>query len=103
MGHAEAATPFLLGIVDVDTDDFVGAHHPGALNDVEPNAAKPEYNHVRTWGDLRGVDHRTDPGRHAAADVAALVEWRVLANLRNRYFRQHGEVRKRRAAHVVED
>src|SRR6188474_1313559 len=41
--------------------------------------------------------------RHPAADIAALVERRVLADLRHRDFRQHGEVRKRRAAHVVED
>jgi len=31
--------------------------------------------------DLGGVDHRTDARRHAAADVAALVERRVVANL----------------------
>src|SRR5206468_5987388 len=27
MGHAELAAPFLLGIVDVDADDLVGANH----------------------------------------------------------------------------
>src|ERR1700678_4282522 len=35
--HAEAAAPFLLGIVDVDADDLVGAHHPRALDHVEPD------------------------------------------------------------------
>src|SRR3954452_3775764 len=38
MRHAELAAPRVLGVVDVDADDFVGAHHPGALNDVEPDA-----------------------------------------------------------------
>jgi FKBP-type peptidyl-prolyl cis-trans isomerase 2 len=33
--------------------------------------------------DLRGVDHRADAGGHAAADVADLVEGRVLADLRH--------------------
>src|ERR1700689_2703395 len=39
MGHAEAAAPFLLGIVEIDADDLVGAHHPRALDHIEPNAA----------------------------------------------------------------
>ena len=103
MRHAEAAAPILLGIVEVDADDLVGAHHPGALDDVEADAAKPEHDHVGARRDLGGVDHRADAGRHAAADVAALVERRVLADLRHRDFRQHGEVREGRAAHVVED
>src|ERR1700736_788778 len=41
MRHAEAAAPFFLGIVDIDADDFVGTDHPGALDDIEPDAAKP--------------------------------------------------------------
>src|SRR6185312_4095358 len=39
----------------------------------------------------------------AAADVANLVERRVLADLRDGDFRQHGVVGERRAAHVVMD
>src|SRR5882672_4903571 len=103
MGHAEAAAPFLLGIIDVDTDDLVGAHHPGALDYIEPDTAKPEHDHVRARGDPGGVDHGADAGGDAAADVAALVERRVLANPGNGYFRQNRKVRKGRAAHVVED
>src|SRR6202167_3513902 len=103
MGHAEAATPFLLGIVEVDADDLVGAHHPRALDDIEPNAAEAEHDHIRTRRDLGGVDHRADTGGHAAADVAALVERRVLADFGHRDFRQHGEIRESRAAHIVED
>ena len=51
--------------------------------------------------DLRGVHHRADAGGDAAADVADLVERRVLADLRQRDLRQHGEVGERRGAHVV--
>ena len=102
-GHAELAAPFLLGIVDVDADDLVGADHLGALDDVESDAAEPEHDDIGARRDLGGVDHGADAGRDAAADVAALVERRVLADLRHRDFRQHGEVRERRAAHIVED
>src|SRR6202000_3243916 len=52
---------------------------------------------------LGGVDHRADAGGDAAPDIAALVERRVLADLGHRNLRQHGKVRERRAAHVVED
>src|SRR5262249_10717179 len=57
MGHAELAAPFFLAVVEVDADDLVGAHHLGALNDVEPDAAEAEHDDVRSGGDLRGVDH----------------------------------------------
>ncbi len=103
MGHAEAAAPFLLGIVEIDADDLVGAHHPRALDDIEADAAETEHDHVRTRRDLGGVDHRADAGGHAAADVTALVERRVLADLGHRDLRQHGEIREGRAAHIVED
>src|SRR3954466_11450794 len=103
VGHAETASPLLLGIVDIDADNLVGADHPRTLNYVQSDAAKPEYDHVGARRDLGGIDYGADPGGHAAADVTALVERRVLADLRDRDFRQHGEVRKGRAAHVMED
>ena len=53
--------------------------------------------------DLGGVDHGADAGGDAAADVADLVEGRVLADLGDRDLGQHGEVREGRAAHVVVD
>ena len=53
MGHAEAAAPFFLGIVDVDADDLVGAHHLRALDDVEADAAEAEHDDIgarrRPW------------------------------------------------------
>ena len=103
MGHAELAAPIFLGIVDVDADDLVGAGHPGALDDVEPDAAEAEHDDVGARRDLGGVDDGADAGRDAAADVAALVERGVLADLRHRDLRQHREIREGRAAHIVID
>src|SRR5450759_3769093 len=103
MRHAEAVAPFFLGTIEVNSDDFVGAHHPRALDDVEPDTAKPEHDHVCARRDLGGVHHRADTRRHTAAAIATLIERRVLANLRDGNLWQHSEVRESRAAHVVED
>src|SRR2546429_819149 len=103
MRHAKTAAPILLGIVDVNADDLVGAHHLRALDDIEPDAAETEYDDVGARCHLGGIDHGADARRHPATDVAALVERRVLANLCHRDFWQHGKVREGRAAHVVVD
>src|SRR5580698_9171438 len=103
MGHSETAAPLFLGIVDIDADDFVGADHPRALDHIESDAAEAEHHHIGARRHLRRIDHRADTGRDTAADVAALVERRVLADFRDRDLRQHRKIRKRRAAHVVED
>jgi hypothetical protein len=79
MGHAEALAPGLLVVVDVDADDHVGAGKLQALDDVEADAAEAEDDGGRADLDLGGVDDRADAGRDAAADVADLVEGRVLA------------------------
>ena len=50
-----------------------------ALDDVEADAAEPEHDGGGADLDLGGVDDRADAGGHAAADVADLVERRVLA------------------------
>ena len=76
---------------------------PRALDHVEADAAEAEHDDVGARLDLRRVDHRADAGGDAAADVADLVERRVLADLRQRDLRQHGVVGERRAAHVVMD
>ena len=88
--------------IEVDADDLVGADHAGALDHVEADAAEAEHHDIGAGPDLGGVDHRADAGRDAAADVADLVEGRVLAHLGERDLGQHGEVREGRAAHVVE-
>src|SRR3989475_11806836 len=89
--------------IGIHADDHVGAGQPRALDHVEPDAPETEYHDVRARLDLGGVDHRADAGGHAAADVAHLVERRVLADLRQRDFRNHGVVGKSRSAHVVEE
>ena len=103
MRHAELARQRLARGIDVDADDHVGAGDARALDDIEPDAAQAEHHDIGARLDLRGEDHRADAGRHAAADVADLVERRVLADLRDRDLRQHGVVREGRAAHVVMD
>src|SRR5690606_3397128 len=102
VGHAEALGELALARVEVHAHDHVRAHQARALDHVEPNAAEPEYDHVRARLDLGRVDHRADAGGHAAADVAHLVERRILADLRHRDLRQHGEVGEGRGAHVVQ-
>jgi hypothetical protein len=101
MRHAEALAPLLLGIVGVDPDDHLGTHEPQSLDHVEADAAQPEHDAFRARLDLCGVDHCAYSGRHPAADVTDLLERSVLANFRDRDLRQHGEIRKGRAAHIV--
>ena len=101
MGHAEALAPFLLGVVDVDADDHVGAGELQALDHVEADAAQAEDDGGGARFHLGGVDDGANAGRDAAADVADLVEGRGGVDLGHRDFRQHGVVREGRAAHVV--
>src|SRR6266550_4415767 len=94
MRHAKTAAPFFLAVVNVNSNDFVGAHHPRALNDIEPDTAKAEHDHVGARRYLGGVYHGTHARRHAAADIATFVEGCVFANLGDGDFRQHGKVRE---------
>ena len=103
MGHAESLADLLARRVDVNAHDHVGADHAGALDDVETDAAQAEHHHVRPRLHLRGVDHRADTGGYAAADVANLVERRVLADLCQGDLRKHRVIREGRRAHVVVD
>src|SRR5262249_54945156 len=103
VGHAELAAPLLLAVIDIDADDLARADHPRALDDVEPDAAEAEHDNVGAGGDLGRVDHRANAGGHAAADVAALVEGRVLADLPHRDRRPDGVIGEGRAAHVMVD
>ena len=89
--------------IDVHAHDHVGARHARALNDVQSDAAQPEHHHIGARLDLGGVDHRADAGGDAAADVADLVEGRVVADLGKRDFGQDRVVGEGRAAHVVMD
>src|SRR6185503_9781917 len=80
MRHAELLGHRALAGIEIDADDLVGADHLRALDDVEADAAESEHGDVRAGPYFRGVDHRADAGRHAAADVTNLVERRVLAD-----------------------
>ena len=102
MRHAEFARHFLLGGVDVYADDLIGPHHARALDDVEANATQAEYRDIGTGPDLGRIDHRANAGGDPAADIANFVEGRVFAHFGQGNFRQHGEVRKGAAAHVME-
>jgi len=95
--HPELPAPFLAVGIDVDTDDHARARHPRALQHVEADAAQAEHDDVVARPDLGGVDHRADARRHTAADIAARLERRVLADLRDRDLGQDGEVREGRA------
>src|ERR1700704_427614 len=102
MRHAELLGERLARRVEIHADDHVGAGEPRTLDHVEPDAAQPEYHDVGARLDLGGVNHRADAGGHAAADVAHLVEWGILADFGERDFGHHGVVGKSRSAHVVE-
>src|SRR5215469_8249956 len=67
--------------VEVDADDHVGADHPAALDDIEPDPAEAKDDDIGSGLDFGGVDDRSDASRDAATDVADLVERRVLADL----------------------
>ena len=101
MRHAETFAPLFLGIVDVDTDDHVGAGKPQPLDDIEADAAQPEHHALGAGFHLGGVEDGANTRGDAAADVADLIEGSVLADLGDGDFRQHREIRKRRGAHVV--
>jgi hypothetical protein len=100
MRHAETLAPLLLGVVEVDADDHVGAGKPQPLDDVEADAAEPEDNALGAGLHLGGIEDG-DAGGHAAADVADLVERGVFANLGDGDLGQHREIRESGRAHVM--
>src|SRR5687767_1897420 len=103
MRQPEFFSQFSSFIIRIYADDHVRAGHPGALNDIQADAAEAEHRHVRAGLHLRRVDDGADAGGDAAADVAHLVERRVVTDLGQRDLRQYGEVGERRAAHIVVD
>ena len=101
MRHAEFARHGLFGGVDVYADDLIRPHHTRALDDIQPNAAQAEYRDIGAGPDLGGVDHGTNAGGDSAANVANLIKGRVFPHLRHGDFRQHSEIRKSAAPHIV--
>jgi hypothetical protein len=103
VGHAELARHGFAAGVEVDTDDLVGADHLGGLDHVEADAAEPEHHHVGTGFHLGGEQHGAHASGHATADVADLVEGRVIADLGQGDLGHHDVVREGGGAHVVQD
>src|SRR5215831_3047622 len=101
VGHAKFLRERLAPWIDVDTDDLVRSSQTRALDDIQSDAPQAEHHDVCTGLDLGSIDHCTDPGGDAAADVADLVERRVLADLRDGDLREHRVIGERRTAHVV--
>src|SRR5580704_7365875 len=99
--HAELLRERLAPRVDVHANDLVGADEVRALNHVQADTTEAKHHDIRTRLDLGSVNDRANARGHATPDVADLLERRVLADLRKRDLRQHREVRKRRATHVV--
>src|SRR5882762_461607 len=101
--HAELLGERLALGVDIHPDDHVRTRQARALDHVEPDAAQTEHDHVGARFDPGRVDDRTDPRGHSAADVADLVERRILADLRHRNLGQYREIGEGRTAHVMMD
>src|SRR3546814_3595599 len=64
--HAKLFGHRALGGIDVDANNPVCASQPGTLNDVEPDAARAEYNGIRPRYHPSGPDDSPYPGRPPA-------------------------------------
>src|SRR5690606_39080174 len=80
VGHAELLRHLDFARVDVDTDDAGRTNHPGALDDVQTDTTETEYGNGGARLNLHGEEHGADARGHTTADVADLVERRVLAD-----------------------
>src|ERR1700683_182589 len=101
--QTKTTTPFLLGIVEINANDLVGADHAGALDNIKTNGPETEHHYAGTRRYLCGIYYRADAGRDAPANVTDLVEWRVLADFSDSNFGQYGIIRKCGAPHEVVD
>src|SRR3954453_11811618 len=101
MRHAETLAPFLPAVINVDTDDHIGAGEPQPLDYIEADAAQPEHYAFRPGFDLCGIENGADSGRHPAADITDLVKGSILANLGDCDLGKHRKIGKRGCAHIV--
>src|SRR5208282_5962858 len=101
MRQAEFLGQRLAGGIQINADDFVRADEARALNHIQSDAAQTEHHDIGAGLHLGGIDYRADARGYAATDIANLVEWSILANFRNRDFRQDGKIRERGAAHIM--
>src|SRR3546814_8845630 len=101
MRHAELARQRLALGVEVDPDDFVGAHHLGALDDVKADAAQAENHDIGAGLDLGGENNRPHPGGYDAPYVANLVERGNVTDFRHGDFGYDDVIGKRGCTQVV--
>src|SRR5882762_2058517 len=102
VGRAERLGHRPFAGVEVDGDDARGLGHDRSLHDRQADSAETEYRHRRTRCDFRGIQHRSDAGRDAAAEQAHFVERCLRVDLRHRNLRQHGVFGKCAGSHVVQ-
>src|SRR5436190_9709881 len=89
VGGAEGPGHLQLVVADVGGDDQARARQPRTLDRVEADAAATDHQHGRAGFDLGVAGHRTDAGRHAAADQRGLRPRHVLADRHHHLLRHH--------------
>ena len=103
VGHAKLSRHFFFVVIEIDANNAPGADQLGTLNHVQSNAAQAKYRNGGAGLDFHCEGNGPDAGGHTAADVADLVEGRVLPHFCQRDLGQHGVIGEGRTAHVVED
>ena len=103
IGHAKARRHLDPARIDIDAHDLIRPRQPQPLQHVEADAAQTKDNRPAADLDLGGVDHGTNARGDTTADVADLVEGRILAHLGQRNLGQDRMIGKGRAAHVMQD
>ena len=103
IGHAETGGHIKLAVVQVHANDLISPGKPQALDHVQPDPAQTKDNRAAADLDLGGVDDSADARGDTAANIADLVERRILADLGQRDFRQNGVIGKGRTAHVMQN
>ncbi len=103
MRCAEGACMGLFGWHRVDGNDFHGAHHPCALDDVEADPSAPEDGHRCARADLGCVCDCPESGDHSAADEGGMFERDVAFDADDGGFRHAAEGAEGGNAGVVAD
>ena len=102
VGGAELAREFELTRHRVDRDDAARAGDRRAVDARQADAAAADHRNRRARFDLRGVDHRADAGRDAAADQRRAVERHVGADLHDGVFVHQHVLGERRQVQELE-
>ena len=103
ISHTELGGQFFFVGIEIDTDDAASTHQFGTLNHIEADATQAKYGDRCTGLHLHGERDGADASGHTATDVTDFIEGRVLTHFCERDFREHGVVRERGAAHVMQD